>query len=51
MDFYKILKGLLVTLAFLFISLCVVISIAITFVLKARTELNEKINSSLGIEK
>jgi hypothetical protein len=50
MNSWKIIKGLLVALAILFISLFILVTTAITFILKARIELNEKINSSLGVK-
>ncbi|UUF13001.1 MULTISPECIES: hypothetical protein [Flavobacterium] len=51
MNSWKIIKGLLVTLVILIISLFFLISTAITYILKARIELNEKIDSSLGVKK
>lgn len=50
MNSWKIIKGLMITLVILIISLFILISIAVTFILKARIELNEKINSSLGVK-
>gem|GEM_PF-6869126 len=43
MNSWKIIKGLLVTLAIVFLSLCVLIEKGVSFILKARTALNENI--------